>query len=263
MLAETGDQYRDSRKLAARARLHREFSTAEVPWHRWVAEKAALPEGGAVLDVGCGPAWFWTEAEKVAPTDLRLTLVDRSAGMVEEALERVRGLGRWNSVEGVVADAMRLPFAAASFDAAIAMHMLYHTADPEAAVAELARALKPGGRLVVTLNGRDNLAELYALGHAVFGGYASDPSAETFGLEIAEPILRRHFATVELELHPDSIECTDPEVVLDYLQSFPPGDTASAEQVEQARERIADAFGSDGRLSVRKRVGLFRCTART
>jgi SAM-dependent methyltransferase len=137
--------------------------------------------------------------------------------------------------------------------------MLYHATDPEAAVAELARVLKPGGRLVVTLNGRDNLAELYALGHAIFGGYASDPSAETFGLEIAEPILRRHFATVELEIHPDSIECTDPEVVLDYLQSFPLGDTASAEQVEHARARVADAFGSNGRFSTRKRIGLFRC----
>jgi SAM-dependent methyltransferase len=263
MLAETGDQYRDSRKLSARARLHREFSTAEVPWHRWVAEKAALPAGGAILDVGCGPAWFWTEAEKIAPPDLRLTLVDSSAGMVEEALERVRGLGRWNNVEGVVADAMRLPFADASFDAAIAMHMLYHATDPEAAVAELARVLKPGGRLVVTLNGRDNLAELYALGHTIFGGYASDPSAETFGLEIAEPTLRRHFATVELEIHPDSIECTDPEVVLDYLQSFPPGDTASTKQVERARTRVADAFGSNGRFSTRKRIGLFRCTVRT
>lgn len=76
-------QYSDSGKLAARARLARDFVQAEVPWFTWVARHLALAAGGDVLDVGCGPAWFWPEAARVLPQHLSLTLLDQSHGMVD------------------------------------------------------------------------------------------------------------------------------------------------------------------------------------
>jgi SAM-dependent methyltransferase len=62
--------------------------------------------------------------------------------MVEEAARR--GLARV-----VVADAHALPFEAATFDGAWADRVFQHLADPVAALAEMARVVKPGGRIVV------------------------------------------------------------------------------------------------------------------
>ncbi|MGO8134430.1 SAM-dependent methyltransferase, partial [Rhizobium ruizarguesonis] len=47
------------RKLAARARLHRQYTIAETAWVPWVATQLSLKQGDRVLDVGGGPAWFW------------------------------------------------------------------------------------------------------------------------------------------------------------------------------------------------------------
>lgn len=67
------------------------------------------------------------------------------------------------SVTGQQANATALPFEDGSFDAVIAMHMLYHLPDPAKGFAEMHRVLKPGGFLAVTTNGAGNMRELYAL----------------------------------------------------------------------------------------------------
>jgi ubiquinone/menaquinone biosynthesis C-methylase UbiE len=150
--SENVKQYSDSRKLAARARLHQEYTIAETPWFPWVAARLPLATGNRVLDVGCGPGWFWAAAAGVVPEGLALTLVDLSPGMVQEAMERCWPLN-FASVEGQQADAAALPFADNSFETVIAMHMLYHVPEPATAIAEMHRVLKPGGSLAVTTNG--------------------------------------------------------------------------------------------------------------
>lgn len=114
-------QYADSSKLAARARLHREFSVGE-PWFSWVMDRLPFAAGESVLDIGCGPAWFWAGSEGHFPKGLHLTLADQSEGMVTEATERCAPLG-FATVTGQQADVTALPFADASFDVVIAMHM--------------------------------------------------------------------------------------------------------------------------------------------
>lgn len=105
-------QYADSSKLAARARLHQEFSVG-VPWFPWVMDQLPLKPGDWVLDVGCGPAWFWAASQGHFPSGIRLTLADQSEGMVKEAVERCTPLG-FASVAGQQADVTALPFADAS-----------------------------------------------------------------------------------------------------------------------------------------------------
>lgn len=253
------EQYSDSQKLAARARLHQESTVAGTPWFPWVAERLGLSGGEAVLDIGCGPGWFWAASAEVVPHDIALTLADQSAGMVEEALGRCRAAG-FAKAEGRQADAMALPFADQSFDVVVAMHMFYHLSDQPAAMAEMHRVLKPGGRLVVTTNGRENLTGLYAL-TAAFGSGAVDPAAEAFGFERAEALMRAQFGAVLIEEHPAVLRVTEPETVFLALTSYPPGDRASAEQLAAFQAAIDAAFAAGGGvLEVRKQAGVFVAT---
>ena len=249
-------QYGDSRKLAARARLHEKYTIAETGWFPWIARHLPLRAGDRVLDIGCGPAWFWAAAAHILPEKLGLTLADLSPGMVQEAVERCKALP-FETVIGQQADAASLPFADGTFDAVIAMHMLNHVPDPVAWIMEMFRILKPGGFLAVTTNGANNMREIYEL-TTVFGSAPSDPAAAAFGYEIAERLMRLQFGNVTMSQHPAHLRITEPDDVFQALTSYPPGESASASQQEALREAIEQAFRhGNGVLEVQKEMGLF------
>ena len=254
MTSGTSAQYADSSKLEARARLLRDFSSAEIGWFSWVARQLHLAPGARILDAGCGPGWFWPEAASVLPRDIELTLLDQSQGMVDEAMERCAPLGL-GSLHGVTADAVELPFVDASFDAVIAMHMLYHVADPDAAISEFHRVLRPGGVLLITTNGAENMRELYRL-TTVFGSADMDPSALAFDLEQASRLMQSRFGNAALSVHPQAMRVTDQDVIYQALTSYPPGETATPRQQAAFRTAIADAFAAGGgALDVTRQVG--------
>lgn len=250
------DQYGDSRKLAARARLNSEYTIAKIGWFPWVAKHLPLKAADNVLDVGCGPGWFWAATANELPQNLNLTISDLSPGMVQEAVERCRPLS-FASVMGQQADAAALPFEDDSFDAVIAMHMLYHLPDPSKGIAEMYRVLKPGGVLAVTTNGAGNMRELYAL-TTVFGSAPLDPAGAAFGYDAAEQIMQAQFGNVGMTQHPARLRVTEPEDVFLALTSYPPGDVADEAQLAAFREVIAEAFqAGNGVLEVGKESGLF------
>lgn len=250
------EQYGDSRKLAARARLNSEYTVAEIGWFPWVAKQLPLNAEDSVLDVGCGPSWFWAAAANELPEKLNLTLSDLSPGMVQEAVERCRPLP-FASVTGQQADATALPFEDGSFDAVIAMHMFYHLADPSKGVAEMYRVLKPGGFLAVTTNGAENMRELYAL-TTVFGSAPADPAGAAFGYDAAERFMQAQFGNVSMAQHPARLRVTEQEDVFLALTSYPPGDRAGEAQLAAFRDAITEAFqAGNGVLEVGKESGLF------
>jgi SAM-dependent methyltransferase len=100
----------------------------------------ALAPGDDYLDLGGGAGD--DALRRAAATGARPTLLDSSATMAVE--DRRRGLAR-----AVVGDAAALPFADGSFDACSADRVFQHLADPDAALSELARVTRPGGRLVI------------------------------------------------------------------------------------------------------------------
>ncbi len=81
------------------------------------------------------------------PPGVRLTGIDVSEGMLARAAARARGLDLGQCVGLRVGDAQHLDFQDASFDTVIATLALCSIPDHEAAVAEMARVLRPGGRL--------------------------------------------------------------------------------------------------------------------
>jgi ubiquinone/menaquinone biosynthesis C-methylase UbiE len=114
--------------------------------YRRLAEDIAgfAPRDGAVLDVGTGPGVLLVELAGRRP-DLRLTGVDLSADMVAAATRNLSPFGTRATAQ--VGNATDLPFPDRSFDLIVSSLSLHHWDDPAAAVPELARVLRPGGRL--------------------------------------------------------------------------------------------------------------------
>jgi ubiquinone/menaquinone biosynthesis C-methylase UbiE len=106
---------------------------------------AAAPQGAAVLDVGTGPGVLLQELARLRP-DLRLTGVDLSADMITNA---TRNLAAHPNATAQVGDVTALPFPDESFDLVVSSFSAHHWDHPEAAVPELARVLRPGGRVRV------------------------------------------------------------------------------------------------------------------
>jgi ubiquinone/menaquinone biosynthesis C-methylase UbiE len=96
------------------------------------------------LDVGCGTGFLTFE---LATRGQRVTGVDFAPAMLAEA--RRKALARGAVVTFEEADAERLPFVPASFDLVVSRHLLWTLSQPEAALDEWIRVLRPGGRLVV------------------------------------------------------------------------------------------------------------------
>src|SRR5262245_42626922 len=254
-------QYRDSTRLAARASLHVKYATARTAWFPWVATQIDWPPGASVLEVGCGAGWLWAEAAAHLRSGLHLTLTDLSRGMVTEALGRVGGLGRHRRVEGLIADAQALPFAAGSFDVAVANHLLLPVPDPRLAVAELARSVRPRGVLMASTVGPTHLRELAEIRAEVFGGPGMLATVDTFGIEVGDAMLRGCFADVQWRHYDDWLDCTDPDDVLAFLASIPPVEDASNEDRRRVTAAVHRRFAAGGgRMRVSKETGVFVCT---
>lgn len=133
-----------------------------------------------VLEVGCGTGAL---AERcAAELGCEVVALDASPEMVRATAAR--------GIDAREGDVQALPFADGEFDCTLAAWMLYHVPGLDRAIAELARVLRPGGRLVAITNSRDHLAALYA----AVGAAKLDSS---FTAENGAALLAARFARVD------------------------------------------------------------------
>jgi cyclopropane fatty-acyl-phospholipid synthase-like methyltransferase len=112
-----------------------------------VAERLELAPGQRVLDIGCGNG---APAARIATRNhVQVTGVTVSQHQLQLAQDRAEHGESAGQVSFQFADAMDLPFDAASFDGAYAIESLVHMRDKDAALGHIARVLRPGGRFVV------------------------------------------------------------------------------------------------------------------
>jgi arsenite methyltransferase len=104
-----------------------------------------IPPGGTALDVGCGPGSVTAQLARAAGPDGLALGVDISEPMLARAVHAAAG----SQVGFLRADAQRLPLRDHSVDAAVSIAVLQLIPDPAATLSEIARVLRPGGRLAV------------------------------------------------------------------------------------------------------------------
>jgi SAM-dependent methyltransferase len=196
------EQYASEAGLAARKAVYTEVSGPDA--REIVFQAVAEAEPDSVLEVGCGEGEL---AERVQDElGVEVVAIDQSERMVE--LTRARG------VDAQVGDVRELPFEDGSFDVAVAAWMLYHVPDLDRALGELARVLRPGGRLVAATNASDHLHEMLSL-----AGLAHAFADLSFRAEKGAAALGRHFARVEMHDASGSVTFRDAEQIRSYLRS--------------------------------------------
>jgi SAM-dependent methyltransferase len=176
--AAVARQYATEANLEARRSM---YAQTEGPDPRELAfEAVAEVAPSRVLEVGGGPGELAARVSSELSCDV--TMLDVSPRMVELAVER--------GVDARVGDVQELPFDDESFDCTLAAWMLFHVPDLDRGVAELARVLRPGGRLVAVTNGEDHMRELREIAGAAAW-------ARPFTRENGAAVLSRHFGDVE------------------------------------------------------------------
>ena len=173
-------EFASEERLATRNAIYRrliEGQNAEDMVFDAVAE--VKPE--RVLEVGCGAGEL---AERILhELGASVCAVDSSERMV--ALTRDRG------VDAVLGDVQALQFEDAHFDVVVAGWVFYHVAQRDQAIAECARVLRPGGRLVAATLADENLADLWS-----FLGFHDDRQL-SFSSSNGADQLAGHFVRVE------------------------------------------------------------------
>ena len=116
-------------------------------WRRTAVRLSGAQPGDAVLDCATGTGDLALAFKRVVGATGAVIGTDFNAGMLSFAPKKAADAGL--EVKFEVADAMKLPYEAARFTVASISFGIRYVDDPKACVAELARVVKPGGRVVV------------------------------------------------------------------------------------------------------------------
>ena len=162
---------------------------------------SSLLEGvrGLILDAGCGPNPVAAIALGHHP-ERRVVALDIAAGNVKLARRIAAKAGV--QIQAVVGDLESLPFASGSFDGCVCDDTIEHIPDDRRVAGELARVVKPGGRLVLATPNRHSLPALYSkMLHRLRGRrsppafyFASPSHLREYSWSVLKRLLDPHFS---------------------------------------------------------------------
>ncbi len=135
------DVYTTKRYAPAYSRIYQRY------WNKRLCDLADLQPGACVLDFGCGTGVMLPELVR---RQCRTIGLDVSFDMLEAGIDKAP------SAKRICGDGGRLPFADARFDAILCRGSIHHLPDLPLALSEIARVLKPGGRLAFSEPSNDS-----------------------------------------------------------------------------------------------------------
>lgn len=181
-------------------------------------DHARLFPGAKVLDAGCGPG-FVAASAKLLGADVEG--IDFSVGMVEQAKDR------FPDIDFAVADVEDLPARDETFDAVLSNIVLFHVTDPEKAMSEARRVLKPNGIFVFSQWLGPDRSECYRLLFEVLGRHAdmsrADPAPNAYILSdeanVSEMMRRVGFTDIRSEIVDNVLHAPGPGF-FDFFMKF-------------------------------------------
>jgi arsenite methyltransferase len=215
-----------------------------------VRETLAARTGDRVLDIGCGPGFYCAElVDEVGPAG-SIVGVDGSEAMLALARRRCAHAG---NAEFHEANATALPVADASVDRTLCVQVLEYVGDPAAALAEMHRALRPGGRAVVwdvdwaTLSLHSEQRTRADRVMAAWDEHLAHPSLPR---TLATLLRAAGFTDVEMTAHAFASCTMDPEAyvvaVMPIVGSFVPGHAGVTDEDAHAWLQEQRALGERG-----------------
>lgn len=249
-------QYADDRNLRARQRFWH-YQRPPFDTVAWVLDLVHMPAGLRVLDAGCGNGEY---LRGLRDRQVRAIGCDLSLGMLRASAHPAR----------LNADITALPLRDGAVEVALAIHMLYHVPDREAAVRELRRVLAPGGVCVAVTNGARELLSLRRLTEQAVSqatpGWRMRRATHAFTAENAAPQLGAAFSSVTCA-RPASmppVVIRDPALAADFVASwasFYQHETARpwADVVTDVRAQVQAIIDRDGAFITSGDLAAFIC----
>ena len=246
-------QYSTSANLDARIQLHERFGIEPQPWSHWLLDQFDLPPAAQILEVGCGTGKLWQANLDRLPPSWSITLTDQSAGMLAQTRANLGDQDKRFAFEQM--DVQTLAFPDATFDAVVANHMLYHVPDLAKGLMEIARVLKPGGKLFAATNGSAHLIEMHELVHQFDANFAVKPWRLGFSLENGTELLAPYFHEVKLLRFLSSLRVTEAEPLVAYVRSM---DMIDPAQMDDFRHFVQTTLQErTGVIAIQRAAGLF------
>ncbi len=225
------------------AQLEVVYRTRDIRRRRALAQKAlACEPGDEVLDVGCGPGFYVVDILEIVGENGAVSGVDASAAMLAIAGRKVGDRSNVRLLEG---EATKLPVGDASVDRAISVQVFEYLSDVDAALAELMRVVRPGGRVVIwdidwsTLSWHCSDAERMRRMVRAWDRHLADP---VLPRTLLASLRRAGFTDVRRDAHPFIAETMDPEAFGGYMPALIRRYLGGLEDVDQAE---ADAWLAD------------------
>jgi len=157
-----------------------------IPWARLLLERAALRPGEAVLDIATGPGTVARLAAEQVGLNGRVVGADLSEAMIAIAKRKPPSAGA-ASIEYLVSPAAPLPVEDGGFDVVTCQQGLQFFPDRAAAIREMYRALKPGGRIAAAVWREIALQPYFAAMDAALRECVPADQAEPYGMPFRWP----------------------------------------------------------------------------
>src|SRR5918996_272413 len=227
------------------AQLEVVYRTRDIKRRRALVQEAlASQPGDEVLDVGCGPGFYVVDILDIVGENGAVTGVDASPAMLAIAGRKAGDRPNVRLLEG---EATKLPVGDASADRAISVQVFEYLSDVDvdAALAELMRVVRPGGRVVIwdidwsTLSWHSSDAERMRRMVAAWDRHLADP---VLPRTLRASLQRAGFTDVRRDAHPFTAETMDPEAFGGYMPALIREYLGGLDDIDQAE---ADAWLAD------------------